>query len=197
MRNLKKLTAIMLVSTMCIGAAFTSFAAEADGSSPANKPLDVEGVTITGALDKDGNEVPVTTEEITEKEVVDTLTNEESLKDILGSKYQVGASDRVTVLAAGDINVVGEMPEGGIDFTMAIVDGDVKPGNTVYVLHQKDDGTWEVFEAVIDADGNITVHLDSLSPVAVVKVMSDGSVKVLSEKTETVTSEKKSPKTGE
>ena len=213
MRNLKKLTAILLVSAMCIGTAFTSFAAEgtvADGTSenenpgtegttptpaPGQDEEDVSPVTVLGnAVDKDGNEIPTTVTDITDQKVIETLTSEEALKDILGSKYQVGSKDKVTLLAAGEINIVGDMPEGGVNITMASVDGDIKPGNTVYVLHQKADGTWEIFEAVVDAAGNITVHFDSLSPVAVVKVMSDGTVKVLKDKP--ATSEKKSPKTG-
>lgn len=200
MRNLKKLTAILLVSAMCIGTAFTSFAADG-GSENTNAGTEdttpVAPVTVMGnAVDKDGNEVETTVDEITDTEVIEAVTNEDSLKEILGTKYTVGSKDNVVLLAAGEINIVGEMPEGGVDITMAIVDGDVKPGNTVYVLHKKADGTWEVFEAVVDANGEITVHFNSLSPVAVVKVMSDGSVKVLKEK-EPVSSEKKSPKTGE
>lgn len=213
MRNLKKLTAILLVSAMCIGTAFTSFASETapvadagsengnggtEGTTPTPNPGQEEvaaPVTVEGnAVDKDGNEIPTTVTDITDEKVIETLTSEEALKDILGSKYQIGSKDTVTVLAAGEIDIVGDMPAGGVDITMVIVDGDVKPGNTVYVLHQKADGTWEVFEAVVDETGRIKVHFDSLSPVAVVKVMSDGTVKVLKDKP--ATSEKKSPKTG-
>lgn len=204
MRNLKKLTAILLVSVMCIGAAFTSFAAEADGGSEKENP-GTEGTTQLPdmgendlvARDKDGNAVVVRQEEITDEKVVETLTTQEGLKEVLGTKYQVGANDQVVVIAAGELKVDGEMPEGGLDFAIDVNGNGVNPGDTLYVLHKKADGTWEVFAVVVKENGSVEFHLDSLSPVALIKVMSDGSVKVLSEKTETVTSEKKSPKTGE
>ena len=83
--------------------------------------------------------------------------------------------------------------------------------------HQKDDGTWEVLEgkAIVvtneygDNDISVEVTMTSFSPVAFIKVMSDGEVVVLDKtetpvqkvdtktaKTTTVTV-KKSPKTGE
>lgn len=216
MRNLKKLTAILLVSAMCIGTAFTSFAADvvdaavADGGSPAGKPSEGEqpgtdnkpqlpdmGENDLVARDKDGNAVVVRQDEITDEKVIETLSSQEGLKEVLGTKYQVGAKDQVVVIASGELKVDGEMPEGGLDFAIDVNGNGVNPGDTLYVLHKKADGTWEVFAVVVKEDGSVEFHLDSLSPVALVKVMSDGSVKVLSEKTETITSEKKSPKTGE
>lgn len=204
MRNLKKLTAILLVSAMCIGTAFTSFAAEADGGSQNTNPgtedttqLPDMGENDLVARDKDGNAVVVRQDEITDEKVIETLSSQEGLKEVLGTKYQVGAKDQVVVIASGELKVDGEMPEGGLDFAIDVNGNGVNPGDTLYVLHKKADGTWEVFAVVVKEDGSVEFHLDSLSPVALVKVMSDGSVKVLSEKTETVTSEKKSPKTGE
>lgn len=202
MRNLKKLTAIMLVGAMCIGAAFTSFAAEADGGSQKENPgtedttqLPDMGENDLVALDKNGNAVVVRQEEITDEEVIESLTTQEGLKKVLGTKFEVGANDEVVVIAAGELKIDGDMPEGGLDFVIDVNGNGVNPGDTVYVLHKKDDGTWEVFAVVVKEDGSIEFHLDSLSPVGVVKVMSDGSVKVLKEN-EPVSSEKKSPRTG-
>ena len=97
-----------------------------------------------------------------------------------------------------------EVPEGGVDldinlgfqnsysnngytYTYGAIQG-LKEGSTVYVLHQKDDGTWEVMEGTVKVKTNIdgtytsyyvTAHFDSLSPVAIIKVMSNGEVVVL------------------
>lgn len=208
MRNLKKLTAILLVSAMCIGTAFTSFAAEGDGPSengnggteqttPTPTPGDdiSMGENDIVALDKDGNAVVIRQEAITDDKVIEALSSQEGLKDILGTKFEVGSKDEVVVIAAGELTIDGEMPEGGLDFVIDVSGEGVVAGNTVYVLHKKSNGTWEVYAAVVKEDGSIEFHLDSLSPVAIVKVMSDGSVKVLKEKA--TTSTKKSPKTGE
>lgn len=220
MRNLKKLTAILLVSAMCIGTAFTSFAAEGDGGSQngnggtenttptpnpgtpedtnegAGKGLEeVPQLYWAQAADKDGNRVHIISEQITDKKALEVLTDEDEMKKVLGQKYNVGKDDKVTVLTAANLKIDGEMPEGGVDMMLYVGDDDqIKPGNTVYVLHKKADGTWEVFSAKVNAAGEIEVHFDSLSPVAVVKVTSDGKVKVLTEKGDTT---RKSPKTGE
>ena len=73
---------------------------------------------------------------------------------------------------------------------------DIKNGDTVYVLHQTADGTWEVLEgkAVVtkDAGGYTSVSVDvtmtGFSPVAFIKVMSNGEVVVL-DRTETIVSQ--------
>ena len=103
----------------------------------------------------------------------------------------------------------------------------IKNNDTLYILHQKADGTWEVLEAtaVVETSGDVTTykvkaHFDSFSPVAIIKVMSNGKITVLdkngnetgtittteankgdkvkgeSVKVVKTTAEKKSPKTG-
>ena len=92
-----------------------------------------------------------------------------------------------------------EVPEGGVDLTLNLgwegenwIDNeelkDVKDGDTLYILHQKADGTWEVLEGtavVTEENGyksySVAAHFDSLSPVAVIKIMSNGEVTILDE----------------
>ena len=166
------------------------------------------------------------------------LKDEDAVKDILkDAGYEVGDDHQVVVLGAGDFQTVDmygkpieqDISEGvGLNFGLGYhyKDGfsennwenvkDIKDGDTIYVLHQKDDGTWEVLEgkAVVEDTEyytrvSVEVNLTSLSPVAFIKVMSDGEVVVLDKnetpvqkvdtktaKTTTVTV-KKSPKTGE
>lgn len=188
-------------------------------------------------LDKDGNKVTVKSEKVS-AEVEEILKDEDAVKDILkDAGYEVGDDHQVVVLGAGDFQTVDmygkpieqDISEGvGLNFGLGYhyKDGfsennwenvkDIKDGDTIYVLHQKDDGTWEVLEgkAVVEDTEyytrvSVEVNLTSLSPVAFIKVMSDGEVVVLDKtetpvqkvdtktaKTTTVTV-KKSPKTGE
>ena len=146
------------------------------------------------------------------QEVKDILSDEEKVKDILyEAGYTVKDDQDITVIAAGDLSLMDmekfektEVPEGGVDldinlgfqnsysnngytYTYGAIQG-LKEGSTVYVLHQKDDGTWEVMEGTVKVKTNIdgtytsyyvTAHFDSLSPVAIIKVMSNGEVVVL------------------
>ena len=241
MSKIKKAAAIVAAAVLCMSMSMGVFA-----SSPTDPEQIVnDGKTLTfnpiwsaEGTDKDGN----------------ILSDEEKVKDILyEAGYTVKDDQDITVIAAGDLSLVDmetfektEVPEGGIDlelnlgfqdsysyggqFTYGAIQG-LKEGSTVYVLHQKDDGTWEVMEGTVkvkttsDEYGTytgyyVTAHFDSLSPVAIIKVMSNGEVVVLDKnenykgsidvtaanKGNTVkgessqivktTAEKKSPKTG-
>lgn len=190
-------------------------------------------------LDKDGNKVTVLSEKVS-AEVEEILKDTDAVKDILNDAgYDVTDDHQVVVLGAGDFETYNKDWEA---YDQDISDGanmkfylgygndkygyhsenwddlkDIKDGDTIYVLHQKDDGTWEVLEgkAIVvtneygDNDISVEVTMTSFSPVAFIKVMSDGEVVVLDKtetpvqkvdtktaKTTTVTV-KKSPKTGE
>ena len=84
-----------------------------------------------------------------------------------------------------------EIPEGGIDIEFSAhpeyqeLWKGLKAGDSIYVLHQLKNGAWEVIETTLEfqkgGEGGadtlrFSVHLDSLSPIAFVKVMSDGTV---------------------
>ncbi|TGY65211.1 hypothetical protein [Dubosiella muris] len=86
-----------------------------------------------------------------------------------------------------------DLPEGGMDFEFNVwpqyqeLWKGLKAGDTIYVMHQLKNGAWEVMEATLEeTEGEAAIgtqkglkfklHLDSLSPIAFVKVMSDGTV---------------------
>ena len=188
-------------------------------------------------LDKDGNKVTVRPEEISQ-DVEEILEDEEAVNDILSDAgYDVQDDQQIVVLGAGDFqtvdmygNPIEQDISEGVDLSFRLGYQyknseygenwenlkDIKDGDTIYVLHQKYDGTWEVLEgkAVVEDTEyftrvSVSVNLTSLSPVAFIKVMSDGEVVVL-DKTETPVQKvdtktakttsvtvKKSPKTGE
>lgn len=62
-----------------------------------------------------------------------------------------------------------------LTLSLGYLDMDVEDGTTVYVLHYTDNGTWEVFECVVE-NHKITLNLDSLSPILIYKMMSDGTI---------------------
>lgn len=167
-----------------------------DNNKPEEKPIpEVWGATGT---DKNGNKVTARSTEEISKEVEEILKDEEKVKDILeGAGFDVKEDQNTVVLGAGNLELVDkfgnpleEMPEGGVDldlrldsFTNSEDFEGLENGDTLYVLHQKADGTWEVLEGTVSVNEfgvySVSAHFDSLSPVAVVKVMSNGKVAVL------------------
>lgn len=204
-KKMKKAIALIAASVLCLSMSVNVFAAE----SPVDPVIPDENQEESlpqfwGGMgtDKDGNKVTVmpTYEELS-KEVEEVLKDEDKMKEVLSNAgYEVDDKQNVVVLGAMDIELKGQdMPEGGIDVSLTLdqenpqLEG-LKDGDTLYVLHQKHDGTWEVLEGKLvittesyEYEGEIyefsyatvDVHFDSLSPVAIVKVMSDGKVVVL------------------
>ena len=214
MSKIKKAAAVVAASVLCMSMSLGVFA---------SSPTDPEQLTpeeqemiddlnwhnehyIYGASveEKDGNKLTVSTFGQLEKEVIDTLQDEEKVKDILtDAGYIVEDDQDVVVIGVGDVKLYDlekyettEVPEGGIDLTLNLGWGDlewtdeklegIEDGDTLYILHQKADGTWEVLEGkavVKDQNGytayGVSAHFDSLSPVAVIKIMSNGEVVVL------------------
>ncbi len=67
------------------------------------------------------------------------------------------------------------MPKDGIDLPIN-VDGVKKGDANYFLLHLKEDGTWESVKTTATADGVLTGHFTSLSPVYVVKTESTSAL---------------------
>lgn len=156
-------------------------------------------------VDKNGNYYEFTQKSIS-SEVEQVLDSQEKLREILSANYKVDSTDQVIVLSANDFELKGDMPAGGIEMTvMVTLDATLKGGDPIYVLHQKHDGKWEILPSMVDKNGmldseaGVSVHLNSLSPIVIVKVMSGGAIKALEKKSAQPAgnNEKKSPKTGD
>lgn len=151
---------------------------------------EVKELTYGQAKDKDGNAFTVMSTEDLKDEVKEILKDDEKVRDILeDAGYLPKDDEEIVVIGAGNLELDGKMPEGGVDVSLYVgTDADLKDGSTVYVLHQKHDGTWEVLEGKVTVDKygdvSVTAHFDSLSPVAIIKVMSDGKA-VIMDKDET------------
>lgn len=159
-------------------------------------------------VDANGNRVTVYSTEVT-KEVEDILANENAVKDILTQAgYEVNNAQNVVVIGAGDYNLYpGATFEPGTEMTFHLGSGgdtfqgqtwdrvkDIKNGDVIYVLHQTANGTWEVLEgvAVVENYANWTsvsvkVAMSGFSPVAFIKVMSNGQIVVLDKAQQRVT----------
>ena len=215
MSKIKKAAAIVAAAVLCMSMSMGVFASSpTDPEQIVNdgKTLTFNNIWSAEGTDKDGNKVTAYSLEELSQEVKDILSDEEKVKDILyEAGYTVKDDQDITVIAAGDLSLMDmekfektEVPEGGVDldinlgfqnsysnngytYTYGAIQG-LKEGSTVYVLHQKDDGTWEVMEGTVKVKTKINgthtsyyvpAHLDSLSPVAIIKVMSNGEVVVL------------------
>lgn len=208
MGKMKKLAALFLAAAMTMSLGMTALAnpSQVDPDIPNVTDPVIPDETKLTALDKDGNRITVTQKEIS-KEVQEILKDENKVKDIFETAgFAVSDNMQFVFLGGGDLKV-DNMPEGGIEIPLSTEGYDVKPGDIVYAIHQKSDGTWEVIPCEVGRDGVVRVTLTSLSPVAIIKVLSDGKIVVLDEKknivgevkdgkTVPVTKAKTSPKTG-
>lgn len=201
MRRIKKVAAAIVTAVLCMSMSMGVFA-----SSPPD-PDQIPGVSYGISLDnEDGPSISaVAISKDLSEEVEEILQDKEQVKAILtNAGYNVKDDQDITIIAASDMELIDprngekvEIPEGGTDFEFYLgsdfgsglsnsnLEG-VKNNDILYILHRKADGTWEVLEAtaVVDTSGDFTTykvkaHFDSFSPVAVIKVMSNGQITVL------------------
>lgn len=178
MGKMKKIAALLSAGILCMSMGMNVLAAPS-----VTDPKPEPNVVIGSGTDKDGNYYNIDIDSIS-KEVENVLTDMDAVQDIFeAAGYDVaGSNKKITIyyLGVGDLSVEnGEVPEGGIDIPFKVGNDQAKPGDTIYVMHQKSDGTWEILEGVLDSNNSMSIHFDSLSPIAVVKLMSDGSTVVL------------------
>lgn len=215
MSKIKKAAAIVAASVLCMSMSvgvFASSPTDPEQLAPEVEEYydDIDWcfdhwIYDGSAVDKDGNRLTASNM-ILEEDIIDILQDEEQVKNILtDAGYEVKDDQNVVVIGAGDLTLIDwdtgekqEVPEGGIDLTLNLGYSDeegnwytndelkgLKEGDTLYILHQKADGTWEVLEGTVALDDTygttaykVTAHFDSLSPVAIIKVLSNGSLDV-------------------
>ncbi len=220
--KMKKLLALITAGALCLGMSMTAFAADNsinEVPSNGNQPIAGNGITDDGVVIKSSTlSDALANGEITQEEydkVVDTLGDPEKIKDAIKEDLQLPANATVAVLGVMNYEPEGNVKEGStVTFSLDRNKADgLKDGDEIAVLHLK---------KVIDKDGNVSyvweakkgkvrvlasgvvveVDLDEFSPVAFVKVMSNGDVVKWNSKGEVVsttatTTKKASPKTGE
>lgn len=200
--KMKKLVALATAAALCLGMSVTAFAADV------KSPQDSDIPTIGWGATEDGS-YQVGSKPLTDKEKQDIAdAAEKALKD----QYNVAGKD-VVVIGVGDYQLFdendkliedGKVPNGGAVFNFLLKEGkaDYVKGATIYVAHQKADGSWEIIEGTLDKDmygqWMVKVKMDSFSLVAFLKVMSNGKIVEVDKKGEPVkAATTRSPKTGE
>lgn len=192
------LTALAMVCCLCT----TTFAADSPSDSTFDK-IDApyvyasgtseEGLTDNDVLYIDSRQINTDNCTPEEFEAAKTLAdNEEEVVKVLEENgVDVPADAKMVLISAGEYDAYvdhyeyseeygynvwtgGGEYEGQLDLTLDLDGLDVEDGDTVYVLHYTSEGTWEVFECVVE-DGTVTIDVASLSPIMVYKMMSDGT----------------------
>lgn len=187
----KKIVSLLVASLLTLSLCSTAFAA----ISPSEiGKVYVRDVTAEGL--QDDEKLVVTSEFITESTCTEEeyeaskelINNQDSVIEVLEENgIEVPADAEMVLLGGGEFKaylqhtgeeVYREDYEGPMTLTLSLgyIHGlEVEDGTTVFVLHYTDNGVWEVFECVVE-NYKITIDLDSLSPILIYKMMSDGTI---------------------
>ena len=165
---MKKMLMGMLAMLLVLTMGTTVFAANSPGTDAAlNQKAqewmnNVKNVTVKGTNNTIYN---VTKKKVDASKV--TSVNE--------AANSVNASAKV--LAMADLSVGDNVDTSkGVTITLSIDPTTISSGYSVYVLHQYGNGKWEVVKPSSVSNGQVTVTLYSLSPVAVVQYPTSANV---------------------
>jgi hypothetical protein len=165
---MKKMLMGMLAMLLVLTMGTTVFAANSPGTDAALDQKaqewvnNVKNVTVKGTNNTIYN---VTKKKVDASKV--TSVNE--------AANSVNASAKV--LAMADLSVGDNVDTSkGVTITLSIDPTTISSGYSVYVLHQYGNGKWEVVKPSSVSNGQVTVTLYSLSPVAVVQYPTSANV---------------------
>lgn len=192
---MKKIVSMLMVMLMTLSLCSTAFAA----ISPSEiRFAYVANVSQEGLSDDESlyvNQSFITENSCTKEEYEaskELINNQESVIEVLEENgIDVPSNAEMVLLTAGEYEAYlqsyngevwnTEQYEGPITLTLSfkeIPELEVEDGMTVFVLHYTDNGVWEVFECVVE-NYRITIDLDSLSPILIYKMMSDGTINTI------------------
>lgn len=162
---MKKKLAGLLAAMMVLTVGTTVFGAQSAERPAADAQIVEDAIgtvsTEATAVDSNGKTVTVTVTAVASTDIVEAAQTQ-------AKEFATGANGTAKVL--GIVDITAEIPEGAksVDVTIK-VDG-IKVGDTVLVLHQKADGTWESLNARVEKDGEVIATFTSFSPVVIAKV---------------------------
>ena len=168
----KKFTAIIAMIMVLLMGTTVLAAPSVDKESADKEILKAEVGSISGATAKtpDGNAVAIAITEVGSTDIVEsaktnaayfaTQVEKDSTPDILGI-----------------VEVLAGIPDGYISIDVTFQCPDIRVGDKVIVLHQKQNGQWETVASKILKNGEIVATFTSFSPVAIVKVNPTESIK--------------------
>lgn len=183
MKKLSKLIAVVAAMALLMGMSTSAFAA--------GSPEDPTPATEVGSATVEGvGAVDLVNDGLAAEKVMTPAQMQNKVEEVLGVTPK--ANEEIVIVAQWEltaqqggvtVNVTGNT----VHATLAVPGA--KAGDTVYVLHLKDDGTWEGFTCTVAADGTITVDFTGLSPVYLAMIQQKADA-------DTANKDGKSPKTG-
>lgn len=197
--KMKKLVALATAAALCLGMSLTAFAADKSRETvPAG-----DGTANGGKL---------TAENIAEDPAYLKALEEHAMDWLKDNYPNIGKNAEVIAVGnyvlKGEGVVDGKVPGGKALFSFSLPSNvdtkGFKDGKEVYALHwNAEKKGYDIISGKLvwnDASGwSIEAEMKEFSPIAFIKVMSDGSIVEVDWKTDTIktTSKKTSPKTGE
>ena len=179
--KMKKLACAFVAAAMM----FTSAPVFAADNSPVpgdviTYPTEAEVPTASTTYEHDGQKVEIVKEELNAEDAKDVDTPEKVVDLIEGAGFTLPANSTVVVTGGeyfAEVNDEEIDVNGQIPMIFDLAGKDYAAGQSVFVLHKMKNGEWEVIQATVDANYQVSVALNGLSPVVIAKVMTDGTVK--------------------
>lgn len=156
--------AIAMMMVLLVGT--TVFASPSVDKDSANEEIlqaEVGSVSGATAVTPDGNGVAVG---ITAVDSIDIVESAKTRATVVAAKVAEGATANVL----GIVDVQSGIPEGYISIDVTFQVSGIKVGDKVIVLHQKENGVWEILASKVKKDGQVTATFTSFSPVAIFRV---------------------------
>lgn len=202
MIKLKKIVAIALAATMCMGLSMTAFAVDNGGNGTATEevselgkipsPKFIPGTENTvGTTDGKGtqndeldlNRDPMETQSKTYKSI-DTVSEVASILSENGLSIPKGA--QVVPIDYRNITGISEDMKNVVTFTLTPAQftdnkydyGKLHEGDTVYAMIEtgEDTGVWEMVPGTLNKDGAVDFTVDHKGTIILVKAMKNGKV---------------------
>lgn len=163
---MKKKLAGVIAMMMVLLVGTTVFATPSVDKDSANEEIlkaEVGTISSATAVTPDGNGVAVG---ITAVSSVDIVESAKTSAAVAAAKVAEGATANVL----GIVDVQSGIPEGYISIDVTFQVSGIKMGDKVIVLHQNENGVWEILASKVKKDGEVTATFTSFSPVAIVRV---------------------------
>lgn len=204
MIKLKKIVAIALAATMCMGLSMTALADDATVPSASNAKSDIDaiqsptfvhtvGVTASNGSGENNPDLEMDVAPLdTRSKTWESINTTPEVLDIL-SENGLGVPKGSTIIPIDFVNVTGlsEDMKNVVTFTLSTDDflkADVDPkkldtskfheGDTIYAMMEtgENTGVWEMVPGKLNADGAVDFTVDHKGTIILVKAMKNGKL---------------------
>ena len=179
----RKILSLALIAALVFTLSVSAFAADvASGGSGDVVDKEIEAIVSSkteaseGTVDKAVDKVTEIVEEFLDKDFYTKNTEAAEKVDELIAKAAEAAGKTVEKATVGLVDAFEFAPSDemrakvangeAVEVTFTGVK-DIKATDTVVVMHQKADGTWEVLDAYVAADGTVVAKFTGFSPVTI------------------------------